>query len=101
MNFSAYIINSETRKRAIKCSCCGMSYSASDYKVLSKAKKLLYFKFKGKILCHTCLFKTIIKESNGGKFKLKLYDEEKEFNCVYDPEDHDNLTSDGFGGELF
>lgn len=100
MNFSAYIIRASRRKRSIKCSCCGMSYTAKEYKVLSDVKKLLYFKYKGKILCHTCLFKTIIKESNGKKFKLKLYDEDTEFLCVYDPEDQDE-SIDGFDGSLF
>jgi len=37
------LIDSESRKRAIKCSACDLSYSARDYKLLFDSKKLLYF----------------------------------------------------------
>ena len=40
------LIDPEKRKRAIKCSECGLSYSAKDYKVLYDNKKLIFFKFR-------------------------------------------------------
>ena len=61
------LIEPESRKRAIKCSACDLSYSAKDYKLLFYSKKLIYFKFKApktksyKIFCHSCMVEHLHK----------------------------------------
>ena len=61
------VINPEDRKRALKCSECGMTYSPEEYKILFDREKLIYFKFKpkgskrSKIYCHGCLLSVIHK----------------------------------------
>jgi hypothetical protein len=58
----AKVIKSEKNKKRITCDKCGLSYTAGEYSILFKNKKLVYFRLKMKdarkttVLCHGCLF---------------------------------------------
>lgn len=85
--FVAEIINAESRKRKITCSSCGIAYSARDYQLLYKSKKIIYFKYDKKIFCHECLYKKIKGIAAGQKMSFILMDEKHEFRCLFEPED--------------
>tara|TARA_R100001082_G_scaffold88117_1_gene54524 strand:+ start:173 stop:610 length:438 start_codon:yes stop_codon:yes gene_type:complete len=83
---NAYVISpSDVQTPEIECDDCTLNYSLEDYKVLYKAKKLLYFYVPSHesmghedfsfdvILCHGCLFKFIKKISEETNDKITFY----------------------------
>lgn len=84
--FTAEIISPESRKRKITCSSCSIAYSARDYQLLYKGKKIIYFKYKKKVFCHECLYKIIKKVAEGQKMPFVLMDEEYKYTCFFEPE---------------
>jgi len=102
------LIDPDKRKRAIKCSECGLSYSAKDYRVLYDNKKLIFFKFKFpnrktyKTFCHSCIVEYIHKNFPFDKeLPIKIITTKYEYVCkLYHSDDPD----DTFGlsdGDLF
>tara|TARA_B100000287_G_scaffold420859_1_gene460785 strand:- start:1814 stop:2110 length:297 start_codon:yes stop_codon:yes gene_type:complete len=87
---TAKIIDPATRKNKLTCSSCGISYSAREYQLLYDSKKIIYFKFKNKVICHECLVKKIREHSAGEKIKIVIYSDEHKFKCEFDP----NSSSD-------
>lgn len=84
----AEVINPDSRKRRIKCSSCGISYSPRDYKILYDNKKLVYFKYKKKIYCHECLYAILKEHSQGKKITFLVQVDDYEFKCVFEPDKH-------------
>lgn len=60
-------VNPFCRKSKIKCSFCGLTYSARDYRILWEGRKVLYFKMqlpsqkRWRIVCHGCLLQVLKK----------------------------------------
>jgi len=101
------LIDSELRKRAIKCSACDLSYSAKDYKLLFDSKKLLYFKFKApktksyKNFCHCCMVDHLHKNFPfEDELPVKLITSKYEYVCkLYYSDDSDDTF--GLSDNLF
>lgn len=79
--FCAEVINPDDRKRRIKCSSCGISYTAGDYKILYENKKIVYFKYKNKIYCHECLYKILSDYAQGKRITFIIKMDGHEFKC--------------------
>lgn len=84
--FRAEVINPENRKRSIKCSSCGISYTPRDYKILYENKKLVYFKYKNKIYCHECLYKILSDHAQGKNITFVIKIDDYEFKCKFEPD---------------
>lgn len=98
--FIAEIIDPESRKRKITCFSCGIAYSARDYQLLYKGKKIIYFRYRKRVFCHGCLYKKIEEISGGQKMSFLLIDEKHEFKCMFEPQ-NDVSNDDTFFGDLF
>jgi hypothetical protein len=97
--FKAIVIRPEERKRRVKCYACDLSYTARNYKILFIEKKLIYFKFKRRNLCHDCLLKTVAKETplSLKKISLEITDGEVIYECAFYPEYYERgNSSDAF-----
>ena len=84
--FTAELIDPDSRKRRISCSSCGISYSARDYKLLYESKKIIYFKYRNKILCHECLYKKLKELEQGKKMHFIILNKDFKFKCFFEPD---------------
>ena len=86
------LINPEnTRKRKFCCDSCGIFYEKDEYKILFKAKKILYFEYENHLgkrmrLCHECLYNSILSRfdydfKDKRSISLKIVDGEKSYPC--------------------
>ena len=91
------IINPQTTKRRkFRCASCGVSYTKNEYKILFKARKIVYFEVpkntkseKTIMICHDCFYKYVtslfsFKEFKYQKFiRVRMMDGDKEYNCKF------------------
>ena len=94
-----FLINPETtKKRKFCCDDCGISYDKSEYKILFKAKKILYFDYKDNLgkkkrLCHECLYNSILLRfdydfKDKKSVLVNIIDGEKSWPCRYYKKDN-------------
>jgi len=93
---SINILNPSSRKRAIKCGRCGLMYRPSEYDILFKNKKLIYFKYKApktrsKIYCNECILYEVAKNNNSLTEPIKLIVKhgKNEYDCDFFPSELD------------
>jgi len=90
----AKVLNPErTRRKKFSCSVCSIAkYSAKDYKILFKAKKIIYFNFpstSNKVYCHECLFKEVARRMKPEQSYIKLLVEDMEEDYILSIERED------------
>lgn len=95
----------------ISCLMCGMAYSAVDYDILFKVKKLAYFDVsclnfwdakqeefkedKVAVVCHGCLRKVVLKIGKSKKtIKVIIKDGEKMYTCNFYPDKDSNFLDE-------
>ena len=77
----AKVLNpSRTRRKEFKCCSCSYgSYIARDYKILFKAKKIIFFLFPASsrsVYCHDCLYAACASRIPLGKDSIKVHVED-------------------------
>lgn len=92
----------EQPSESIRCLMCGLNYSIEDYSSLLDARKLLYFDanclnfwdaededfldLELAIICHECLYKTVVSAAKKKKFKVAkviIKDGEESYTCNF------------------
>lgn len=79
----AKVLNPErTRRKKFKCCACSYgSYSARDYEILFKAKKIIFFLFpfsSSKVYCNACLYVACASKIQPGEDYVKVIVEDLE-----------------------
>lgn len=85
----AEIIKPDKKRKPISCDDCLLQYTKTEYGILFKNKKLIYFNFAFPdtsfpiVLCHDCLFKNVKKLARGKPIKIKLFSADGEYYCEF------------------
>ena len=84
---TAKVLNpARARRKKFKCCACAYgSYNARDYKILFKARKIVFFLFPAasrKVYCHDCLYKLIASKIPLGEEEISIEVEDLEENYI-------------------